>query len=1527
MSLTLLVCSRSLFHVYSSVSVDYFIGVDHTHHDVAPSSNPHQRNHPQSPETKRDPKFAYAFLLGGLPSPSDGTTGPALGNENTIPPPKNAYKGLVYNILVSIQILKDAGSKADFVLLVHMASSSHTATLPEDVTRWFSELGVHIKYLPPTPSWVNEFSTIAMEKFRILDFVEYDRVLFLEADVMPYCNLDYLFELSMGTGTPTLQPNLILSIDNTPASSTFFMLQPGVGHFQSFLDILAKWPQGWNSFYQSKGWGMSMTGTQTAMSSSSDAATAEDEITTEDLAGSGWRSLNGQSGDSWSFEGAESDQGLLLHWSKFVVGNVSIVIGDQMETYVKGKLVQTLRDNPLQSHSCLGKIEKESQGIGKQWFPNKGLQAQVSPKGVAPYKDFAQWRYNPNRPWHYPKAPPQANSTKYVKTARKFWFHILRQLDLNLKMGLGFDPNVVTDPAELFLPEKYDAFKEANWKYVAQRRHKDLNPIWSTKVQSLQQWALRIVNSTLISFPWEAPTLYEIPTPTTEDTRDTLSSAPAAEGGRCQCPKLISTDPCTSATGPSLEDWLGQKVPYYLSKQRPLCPNAAKHHIRIVVPVGPTSGETGEGWLRKTMCSIACQDYPPDKVSVLFYSDGSSSENTKTAMEGICGKVIVYQPLSADSSLGGAADFDHAARKHAADAVKEYTSSPSVSPSRICVQAQDRTGPAGSKYWAFRLMEAMSEANDIVVVVEGGDELKTRKAFHTINRLYIENNAWMTYGAATSSNNKLGEIPGPIPESIVNGTDPFLPRQHEPMWRYGHPRSFKAHLLREIGQQDFTSADRAWLQNPKPSERGFVYRILELAGADRVAYTPKPIYKVSNVQEQSNGDDPDGTLQHILAMKPSQRLDLPIHIVLVSWDRTVLLPEQLISIQEQLIAQTRQLHVHLVNNNPEKNEEIDTIANGFLQNQAGVGLNSTSVVPLKITVVHNKENWHAFSRFLYVQELRRQEALDSVIFVDDDQYWAPTFVESLLALQRPQGMVTWYGKTFATRDQQTGLADYWKPTMSWTDILLDRKPEIRTFTYAGPGGSLINANFWLMKGQLNRLTGDMKQYYEFDDVWISYIMDALLGWEIHRLDAPLPVDIAICNRTHFNETVFPHLPPGKAEKLLELQQKVGQQLQSVATFTGSSREIKTKMFEELQVKFHWNVLRPGTPPLRKSQRPELVLPSTTRRSTPARRKDGDKRAFICVTGQFDRFELQNKIDFIFKPLQNAGYKTDAALVLSSGEVLFTNAKKNNIENKFMPFYTNFSQAVQDLENNNIRLITASSTSVWNNGTYPRLEDLPIYEKYVNLIYESQKDLRGARSYEEQMERAGNHGRIFDSYVKCLEHADEAARQAGAAGGDSTRYYDVFIRIRDDSGMNRPLNVMGVSPATGGLSTVLTDAIPPPPNSIIVTECRSWGGMNDRFAIVAPDIARRYFLRPYDVLANERFIDDKVVRNPETLLLNIYAMSKIHVLGHPDLKRVNRVVKHQLDGKVAFYTGDKYQAGCPRPYTHLQRNYDLYGWVL
>ena len=144
-------------------------------------------------------KWAYAFLMGGCN-----------------PKKPNEYRGFIYNILVSAETLLQSGSVADIVVMVQLAydrdgRNNHTSLPDEDIALLQSLENIRIQYLP-TPTTEQNFYSVVLEKFRILTLTQYSRVLFLDGDLWPLCNLDYLFELS--------EPPKLLSIQSSNTTTS-----------------------------------------------------------------------------------------------------------------------------------------------------------------------------------------------------------------------------------------------------------------------------------------------------------------------------------------------------------------------------------------------------------------------------------------------------------------------------------------------------------------------------------------------------------------------------------------------------------------------------------------------------------------------------------------------------------------------------------------------------------------------------------------------------------------------------------------------------------------------------------------------------------------------------------------------------------------------------------------------------------------------------------------------------------------------------------------------------------------------------------------------------------------------------------------------------------------------------------------------------------------------------------------------------------------------------------------------------------
>mmetsp|Transcript_38122 Transcript_38122/g.92729 ORF Transcript_38122/g.92729 Transcript_38122/m.92729 type:complete len:799 (-) Transcript_38122:70-2466(-) len=608
------------------------------------------------------------------------------------------------------------------------------------------------------------------------------------------------------------------------------------------------------------------------------------------------------------------------------------------------------------------------------------------------------------------------------------------------------------------------------------------------------------------------------------------------------------------------------------AKHNPVCPDAARNHMHVVIPFYNLDKAT----LRAAVDSARNQTYPSNKYTIWLYDDASDGEGAEETLHEVCGSKrgvsnVFSFPLSRSESnwLYALQQVDSL---NLPDIFGSDDGMSTDEPRTICFRATTHLGPGGGKYWAFGLIKSVAKPNDVILVLDGDDTLYPR-ALEVINQKYLEMSAWFTYGSYVGNwSEQMVDIPPEVRQGRVN----FTPRKSK--WLYGHPRSFKAHLLDHIGINDFLYSDDSWLM--KGSERGFIYRMLELAGPDHIGYVSEKIYKYNFSRTKStlasvNLSYRNASIEHtMIGMPQSSPLRAPLHVVLVVWRRLLLLPHQLKWIQQQESV-GRPIHVHIVNNNYIGSLEVDNAVAKFRSWQAK---KCQMCTPIMVSVQHkNGKLQNNFVRFVYTQQLRETKQLDEVIFVDDDQYWPPTFFATLLQSHKPKSMTTWYGKTFL-RNNSTSLGSYWNPEYGLHDVMLGKGWTV--YKYGGTGGSIFDSNLWLLDSQLLRLSSDLSEWSKIDDLWASYVLDALLGWSIRRLSPEvIPVDIGdYRNLPLYRQILLPQMD--NATNFFLLSDKLvppAHDLTEVATYKDPKVD-KNEMFLKLQTDFLWDaVTHDGTP--------------------------------------------------------------------------------------------------------------------------------------------------------------------------------------------------------------------------------------------------------------------------------------------------------------------------------------------------------------
>ena len=340
-------------------------------------------------------RFAYTYLMAGC-------------NPST-----NKYLGYILNIIVATKILRDGGSTNDIVVMIRMANSIEDDKLPEKHQHMLESAGVVIKYLPKAS--IDNFVTAQMDKFRVLNLIEYERVIYMDSDLIPFCNLDYIFDMSYGPRA-ALRNNVIVAYNHEPAHGGLFMVTPNKEDYAIVSSIIKRRISENNGVFDEViGWGHNIT--------------RPDE----------WVSLRGGGGTKWNFYGAFVDQGLLYYWTKYVKRDVSILVHDKIESWSNesvtnedGKVISEEINEGLHRtviESLLGK------GCSPYHNENHGRK-KFGARDYAPYSDFRHFT-GIDKPWLQITPGIPRNRTE-IKDAKDLWYIVLKEeverLELNINI-------------------------------------------------------------------------------------------------------------------------------------------------------------------------------------------------------------------------------------------------------------------------------------------------------------------------------------------------------------------------------------------------------------------------------------------------------------------------------------------------------------------------------------------------------------------------------------------------------------------------------------------------------------------------------------------------------------------------------------------------------------------------------------------------------------------------------------------------------------------------------------------------------------------------------------------------------------------------------------------------------------------------------------------------------------------------------------------------------------------------------------
>jgi hypothetical protein len=154
-------------------------------------------------------------------------------------PDSPSYKGYFANILVATRLLRLHGSKADFVAIIKLHYDSSHQALPLGDLQLLGGMGIRIHYLPKeeTDLHLNIYGTM-FHKFTVFNLTEYRQVMYLDSDIMPMNNLDYLMEQA---DHGFLKPTVVIASNREPSTGGMMIVRPNATVYKDIQRIIQEW--------------------------------------------------------------------------------------------------------------------------------------------------------------------------------------------------------------------------------------------------------------------------------------------------------------------------------------------------------------------------------------------------------------------------------------------------------------------------------------------------------------------------------------------------------------------------------------------------------------------------------------------------------------------------------------------------------------------------------------------------------------------------------------------------------------------------------------------------------------------------------------------------------------------------------------------------------------------------------------------------------------------------------------------------------------------------------------------------------------------------------------------------------------------------------------------------------------------------------------------------------------------------------------------------------------------------------------
>jgi hypothetical protein len=310
------------------------------------------------------------------------------------------------NLLVAKSILDYYNFTGDVVAMIRLGP--HLTQIPQH--SWLERAGIVIRYLPSLA--VDNFALAQLEKFRVMNLTDYDRILYLDSDAIPLCNLDYVFEASY---SGIISPFMAMAQSASPATGSIFLVKPRAGEFEKLMQLVRNQTSQRTSFDILQGWGHVIH--------------PPDD----------WVSFS-QRGRNWTFYGASADQGLLYHYMKYVIKNWTLTFRGALETWRQVPPEYPARI-PLEDGTFIARVNrsKRNHGFVGCHSPRYDRGPWAQEHLYADHYHFAGHR----KPWlrREPKTglihdESRESSPPNLTSAKELWWYWLSRANYTLELHL-----------------------------------------------------------------------------------------------------------------------------------------------------------------------------------------------------------------------------------------------------------------------------------------------------------------------------------------------------------------------------------------------------------------------------------------------------------------------------------------------------------------------------------------------------------------------------------------------------------------------------------------------------------------------------------------------------------------------------------------------------------------------------------------------------------------------------------------------------------------------------------------------------------------------------------------------------------------------------------------------------------------------------------------------------------------------------------------------------------------------------------